>query len=540
MRAGLAAAPVAFLWGAPALGGLFLFATASLDRAAWAGLLAHPQVPRALLLSLWTGAASFLLACALALVLVAGLYRSKAFARMQAFAAGALAVPHLAFAVGLLFLVAPSGMLARILVGGETPPDWRIAHDPLGLALIAALALKETPFIFAAAWAVLARGDLALQLAGQWRAALSLGHGEGSVWLRVLLPQLVAQLRWPLAIVWFYGGSVVDMAIVIGPTQPPSLAVIAWTDLNDADPVSNGRGFAAIALLTAALAAIALLAIGAARLWRSPWARFRHTRRGPAAITGMPLLPSRLLLFFLALCHGAIIAALALMSVARRWSYPTLFPEMVAVTAWAEIIGRPGALYLSLGLAVLAAATALALAILWFEYLPAGRDRILTMASILLLALPPLATGAGLYRLALATGLAGTISGLFLAHLSATFAYVFLLLRDPYRGFDRRWRAVAEGLGIRPSRFFARIKLPLLRAPLAWAGAVGFAVSIAQFVPAQLVAAGRHETLPMAAVTLSAGGDRPLLAAHALAMAALTVFGFGAAFLLGRPRWSGR
>jgi putative thiamine transport system permease protein len=515
---------------------LFLFAAASLDRPAWAGLFGHPQFARALLLSLWTGGASFLLACALALVLVAGLYRSKAFARMQAFTAGALAVPHLAFAVGLLFLVAPSGMLARILVGGETPPDWRIAHDPLGLALIAALALKETPFIFAAAWAVLARGDLALQLAGQRRAALSLGHGEGSVWLRVLLPQLLAQLRWPLAIVWFYGGSVVDMAIVIGPTQPPSLAVIAWTDLNDADPAINGRGFAATALLTAALAATALLTAAAARAW----ARLQHSRSGPPSLAGIPHLPLRLLLFFLALCYGAIIAALALMSVARRWSYPALFPEMVAFSAWAEIIGRPGALYLSLGLAVLAAATALALALLWFEYLPAARDRMLTMACLLLLALPPLATGAGLYRLSLVTGLSGTLAGLFLAHLSATFAYVFLLLRDPYRGFDRRWRAVAEGLGTRPSRFFARVKLPLLRAPLAWAGAVGFAVSIAQFVPAQLVAAGRHETLPMAAVTLSAGGDRPLLAAHALAMAALTVLGFGAAFLLGRPRWSGR
>ncbi|MBM3520198.1 MAG: ABC transporter permease, partial [Alphaproteobacteria bacterium] len=107
------------LWGAPALGGLLFLVTESLNGAAWAALFAHPQLAHALLLSLWTAAASFLLALLAALVMVTGLYGSRAWARLQGLAAGALAVPHLAFTIGFLFLVAPSGLLARILVGGE-------------------------------------------------------------------------------------------------------------------------------------------------------------------------------------------------------------------------------------------------------------------------------------------------------------------------------------------------------------------------------------------------------------------------------------
>ena len=61
-----------------------------------------------------------------------------------------LAVPHLALAVGLAFLIAPSGWLVRLIApwpaGWHTPPDVLLVQDPLGLALTFGLVLKETPF----------------------------------------------------------------------------------------------------------------------------------------------------------------------------------------------------------------------------------------------------------------------------------------------------------------------------------------------------------------------------------------------------------
>ena len=87
------------------------------------------------------------------------------------------------------------------------------------------------------------------------------------------------------------------------------------------------------------------------------------------------------------------------------------------------------------------------------------------------------------------------------------------------------------------ARAWARVKLPLLKAPLLTAAAIGFAVSIAQYVPAQLIAAGHFSTLPMEAVTLASGGNRQLTAAYALVLALPPLVAFLAAAVLGRPRW---
>ena len=42
---------------------------------------------------------------------------------------------------------------------------------------------------------------------------------------------------------WQLGGD--DVALVIGPTTPPTLAVLAWQWLQDADPAMNAQGAAA-------------------------------------------------------------------------------------------------------------------------------------------------------------------------------------------------------------------------------------------------------------------------------------------------------
>jgi putative thiamine transport system permease protein len=145
--------------------------------------------------------------------------------------------------------------------------------------------------------------------------------------------------------------------------------------------------------------------------------------------------------------------------------------------------------------------------------------------------------GAGQYRLLLAFGLTGGIGGVFLVHLAPVLAYVAVVLIKPYRSLDQRYLSVAASLSASPYRRWREIKLPLLKAPLLIAAAVGFSVSMVQFVPAQLAAAGRFETLPIAAVTLASGGNRALSAAFALALALPPLLAFLFAAVAGRPRW---
>ena len=132
--------------------------------------------------------------------------------------------------------------------------------------------------------------------------------------------------------------------------------------------------------------------------------------------------------------------------------------------------------------------------------------------------LPSLLIADGQYLAFLHFGLNGTWLGVFLAHLTPVFAYVFIVLKGPYRAFDPRYRAVSLGLNADNYRFWSVVKLAMMKPTLAAAAAVGIGVSIAQYVPTQLIASGRLTTLPIEAVTLASGGSRPLMAvfrAHA-------------------------
>lgn len=523
-------APIAMLWGLPLGGGLAGALAVLSDGPAWTALMAHPQLWPALALSLWTGTSAMLASLVCALFVLAALHGRPG--RMMGAAGWALAIPHLAFAIGFGFLIMPSGFPARLFY--DAPPAWVTVADPLGLSLIASLVLKETPFLIWIGSALLVRGDTAILFAGQWRSARSLGHGSGSIWLRVLLPQLLPRLLWPVIAVWVYGATVVDMALVLGPTEPPTLAVLIWSDLNDADALANGRGAAGALFLTLALCLTAAVALALLRFGLPVIRNFLTA--GPSSRTA-PRMPGHVLVMFLAVIYAVVILLLGLMSVAGHWPFPSLVPDVFVASAWLRIIKDFHPFATSLGLAASTAATSIVLAVLWLECVRSRFDPVLIAAAVVALGLPAILIAAGQYRLFLQVGLTGTSAGLFLVHLTAAFAYAFIVLKAPYRAFDRRFRSVSLGLNSSALRFWFRVKAPLLRAPLAQAGAIGFAVSMAQFVSAQLIAAGRYSTLPMEAVTLSSGGNRALTAAYALAMAVPPALVFMASARAGRPRW---
>ena len=82
---------------------------------------------------------------------------------------------------------------------------------------------------------------------------------------------------------------------------------------------------------------------------------------------------------------------------------------------------------------------------------------------------------------------------------------------------------------------FWRVKLPMLLRPVLVAAAVGFTVSICQFLPTLFAGAGRIDTLTTEAVSLASGADRRAIGAYALLQMTLpfTAFGLAAA----APAW---
>jgi putative thiamine transport system permease protein len=547
LRAGLSANARAFAFAPPLL--LFALPIASalpvalwqgLDAAAWRALAADPQVPRAWALSVASALASTAVALLLALGLVTHLHGTPLWERVARALGPMLALPHAAFAIGLALLVMPAGLVARLLapvLGWDAPPDWPTVNDPRGIGLVLVLVAKELPFLLWNLVALLARPELALQLRGWVSCARTLGYRDSALWWRVLWPLLLPRLAWPLLAVLAYSLTVVDLALIVGPASPPTLAVLAWQGLQDGDAARNAEGAASALLLALTLAALVAVGWTAARGVGRTWRRAGVSGQRRALPWRASVLASALWRGVLGL-YAVVAGLLALSSFTGVWRFPSIVPQTWSLGAWAQVRDSAHTVVLSAGLGLAATIAALLLVLLWFESTPRRWDARAMPLVLAPLVVPPLLLLTGLYTLALPLRLDGTRTGLAWVHTLAALPYVFVALAPAWRSFDVRYEHAALALGRSRLAFWWRIKAPLLAAPMAAALAVGFAVSVAQYLPTQFIGSGRHATVTTEAVTLASGGQRHTAAAFAALQALLPALGFALAAWVGRRQRS--
>ncbi|MEO7547320.1 MAG: hypothetical protein ABIT82_02770, partial [Ramlibacter sp.] len=280
------AAGLAALAALPLVWALFHAAGAGIDPSAWAALQREPQLARAWGTTLFTGLAATLLSLALSAWILSRSFPGPAWTRALSWLPPMLATPHASFAIGLAFLIAPSGWILRLLspwaTGFDAPPPWPTTQDPWGLGLVAVLVAKEVPFLLWTAAGQLQRPDVGVRLGRELNVALSLGYSPQRAWWRIVWPQLAPRLAPPALAVLAYSLTVVDMALVIGPTSPPALAVLAWQWLLDADPAVNAVGAVAAWTLAATVAVVAGVAWLLARL-ATKWHGAPSGKRGRPA-----------------------------------------------------------------------------------------------------------------------------------------------------------------------------------------------------------------------------------------------------------------
>lgn len=521
--AGLVAACVLL----PMAWALLAAATTAGDAGAWYNLWQDPQLPRALALTLWTGLASTALACGLALLLLRHVFPGAAWQKWTARLPALLAVPHAAFAIGLVVLIAPSGWLARLVspwaTGWTAPPPWATTQDPLGLGLIAALVAKEVPFLLWVAASQLHKAGQAQQWQQQWQVARSLGHTADSAWWRVVAPGIWQAWRAPLLAVLAYSLTVVDVALVIGPTHPSTLAVLTWQWLQDPAPNQQAQGAAAAWLLAGVVGTLAVVLEALRRwpvlgtAWRK-WLTLGPTLRARRPTPPWPPITSWGLVIAL---YAVIGATLLFSSVTGYWPFPSLLPQNFSMAAWQAATQSGGTVWHTLLLGVASSATALVWTMAWLELAPSLPPRLawvgtaVRLGMLLALALPVVLWVYGLHLLSLAWGWDLTLRGVWLAHTLMVLPYTLVALAPAYHGFDVRYAHLCASLGQPHWRFLVRVKWPMLKAALVSAFAVGFAVSVAQYLPTLYVGGGRISTVTTEAVALAAGGQRSLAAAHA-------------------------
>jgi putative thiamine transport system permease protein len=535
---GLLVLPITFgLLGTllPAFGYLPALGGHDLSLQPFRDLAATPGLPTAAVLSVATGLAATLISLGITLIFIASYAGTPMLSRLQHLLSPLLAVPHAAAAFGFAFLIAPSGFLIRLvapLVGIDRPPDILIPHDPMGLTMIAGLVIKETPFLFLVTLAALPQ----VELPAARRLGASFGYGRIAGFVYLLWPALYRQIRFAVYAVIAYSSSVVDVALILGPNLPGTLAtrLVQW--MNDPDLSARFLASAgAVLQLGVTVAALLywfvlerlvslLLRLAREKGWR--FLRDQLLRRASIVVVG--------------LIGGAVFAGLAILaiwSLASLWQFPDLLPQSFTLRSWMSALPRivdPLATTLVTGLASTLMAILLTIGCLERE-LQTGRsvgEKALLMLYLPLI-VPQITFVFGLQLLFIGSG-GGEyrLTVLVLVHLVFVLPYVFLSLADPWRALDRRYEIIATALGRSRISVLLSIRLPMLIRPILTALAVGFAVSVGQYLPTLLIGEGRLSTITTEAVALASGNNRRVIGVYALLQTILPFLAFALAALI--------
>ncbi len=512
----------------PALGG----DSPSLD--AWAVLFAQPGLDQSIRLSLVNGLAATLISVVIVLLFCAAWQGTAVFRMMQRVLSPILSVPHATAAFGLAFLIAPSGWIARVVAqfaGWDRPVDIAIINDPLGMAMVAGLVAKEIPFLFLMTLAALPQAET--ERTAQITATL--GYGRIAGWFKASLPRIYPQIRLPILAVLAYSTSVVDVAMILGPTTPAPLAVRILGWLSDPDLAYRFMASSAAALqLLIVIVAMGIWIIGekivgiTGRHWAEDGHRFKRAdglRRFSAVLAGI--------------AAGTVILGLVILSVwsiAGFWAFPDILPRNFSFRLWMrefDMIGTSLWATLLIGIPAVLIAVALVLGCLENEirigHGPGHRAIWLIYVPLLV---PQISFMFGLQVFFTLIGLERTLYAVVLAHLVFVLPYVYLSLSDPFRAVDPRYGQTALCLGASPNRVFWQVRLPLLTRAVLTTMAVGLAVTVGQYLPTLLIGAGRFATVTTEAVALASGGDRRMIGIYGLLQMVLPFAGFVCALLI--------
>ncbi len=175
-----------------------------------------------------------------------------------------LPIPHVIGAVAILALLGQSGLLSRI--GAQTgvvdgPAAFpAITFDPWAIGVIVQYVWKEVPFIGIVALAILAaRGD---ELDD---AARTLGATRWQRLRHVTLPLLLPGVLSAAVIVFAFTFGAFEVPLLLGPTSPTLLPVLAHRRYIDTDLAARPEAMAISVVLTVVVIAVVLISAAVAR-----------------------------------------------------------------------------------------------------------------------------------------------------------------------------------------------------------------------------------------------------------------------------------
>ncbi|ROV60727.1 thiamine ABC transporter permease [Vibrio ponticus] len=480
--------------------------------------------------SVFSATLSTLTAAAFCFAILQRLWLSKYWHRVETLLAPLLALPHVAFAIGFAFLFAPTGFVARIAFDAlgwqsDSSSQALLVNDPLALGLTIGLAFKELPFLLLMSIPVLQQ----LKLDQTVKIATMLGYSPAQMWLKIVFPQWLAKMRFPLFAVICYGISVVDVALILGPSNPPTFAVLVWQWFSDPDLSLMPRASAGAVSLLLLASLMMLLVVLIEKALTTKFNHWQYSGRTGVKLPGIAVLATAMVISI------AIVPLLAIWSFAQRWRFPDLMPSQLSTRFWQfEWSNMLPTLLNSIVLAGIVASISLLLALIAQEFKLKQRWHLPDYVIALPMLIPQLSMLFGIQIMTLYIASGQFALWVIWSHVFFAFPFVYLAIDGPWKSYDNNYTKAGLSLGKSPMMVFLKIKMRLLLPAILYAWAVGASVSLAQYLPTLMLGGGRLTTITTEAVALSSGFDRRVTAIYALWQALLPLIFFSAALLISR------
>ncbi|MDE1350582.1 thiamine ABC transporter permease [Vibrio aestuarianus] len=488
---------------------------------------------RSIGLTVYSAIASSYIACLISFAILQASWGSKFWRKVELSLSPLLATPHVAFAIGFAFLFAPTGMGVRALHGlfGFEPNSYNVddlalfIKDPYAVGLIVMLALKEVPFLLLMSISILSQ----LKIDHIEKVSASLGYSQAQMWWKCIFPQWLVKLRFPMLAVIAYSLSVVDVALILGPTNPPTFAVLVWQWFSDPDLTLLPRAAAGAMVLFAIASALIAFARGVEWTVTKLWRHWQYSGRYGVMLPGKT--------FFIGIISLTLLMVplMIIWSFAQRWRFPDLLPSRYSDRFWQlEWHSILSTVNQSVVIAIIASSIALIFALIAHEYRCKYQWQIPGYIIAIPMLIPQLSVLFGLQVVALYLKSDAYFFWVIWAHVFFAFPFVYLSLDGPWRSFDNGLTKVALSLGKTPLQTWMRIKIPILLPAIVFAWAVGISVSLAQYLPTLMLGAGRISTVTTEAVALSSGFDRRVTAIYAIWQAILPLLFFSLSIFISR------
>ena len=481
--------------------------------------LAYQGLASSIFMTLFSAIFSTLLSLYIAFMVYSQVHLSRRFQSYEKYLAPLLSLPHLAIALGLVFLFSDGSLF---FVDSGLPRK--------GLStLILAIVIKEVPFF------LLILGAIGRQLPIKYwlLQGNALGYQNYRCWWFLVFPALLKQSRLALLAATAYTLSVVDISLLVGPNIPELFAVSVYRWQTSFATGDQSLAFWANLLL------LMLLAVSVCILYAHE--KLAHAgckvlaTKGSTFYIGRINLAFKLWLPMLGLLTAMMVVVFVLWSFGFNSQNDSLVLTQLHTRLWQdEWLFFELPLQNSLLIALCSGVLGIAFALLALELQRQKGRYYPDYFWLLAIILPQLSMVLG-WQVMHIWAQGGYHSGwIVLSHLPFTFAYSYLVLKGPFQHVEPRYELLAASFGYSVWQSWWLVRFRLLLPVVFSAFAIAFSVSIAQYIPTLMIGAGRVTTLTTEAVAIGTGSQQDLIALYVLLQSVLPFMAFLMAALLAR------